>query len=200
MTQQPFRDGLGFFGTFLGKPASIGAVLPSTRYLARALVGRLELQPGELVVEFGPGTGPMTAVIREHLPAGVRYLGVELEPRFHALLSERYRELTFHLGSAADVQQILAQRGLPAPQRIISGLPFASLPGAVQDAVIDGITATLAPAGDFRTFQYVHAYGMRAARRFRALMGERFDNFERIGPVLRNVPPAFVLRYWGVRR
>ena len=67
--KNPIKDGLGFFGAFLGQPGSVGAVLPSTRYLARALVGRLDLQPGELVVEFGPGTGPMTAVIRELLPS-----------------------------------------------------------------------------------------------------------------------------------
>jgi phospholipid N-methyltransferase len=194
---RPVRDGLGFFGTFLGKPGTVGAVLPSTRYLARALVGRLELRPGELVVEFGPGTGPMTAVIREHLPAGARYLGIELEPKFHALLAKRYPELDFHLGSAGDLSRILGDRRLPPPSRIISGLPFASLPAAVRERVVEGISACLQPGGDFRTFQYVHAYGMKAARRFRALMAERFDNFERIGPVLRNVPPAFVLRYWG---
>jgi phospholipid N-methyltransferase len=194
---RPVRDGLGFFGTFLGKPGTVGAVLPSTRYLARALVGRLELRHGELVVEFGPGTGPMTAVIREHLPPGARYLGIELEPMFHALLVQRYPEFDFHLGSAGELSAILADRRLPQPSRIISGLPFASLPAAVRERVVDGIAACLLPAGDFRTFQYVHAYGMKAARRFRAVMAERFDNFERIGPVLRNVPPAFVLRYWG---
>jgi len=40
---------------------------------------------------------------------------------------------------------------------------------------------------------------MKAARRFRALMEERFERCERIGPIVRNVPPAFVLRYQGVR-
>jgi phospholipid N-methyltransferase len=196
--RQPFRDGLGFLGTFLGKPGSVGAVLPSTRYLARALVGRLELSPGDLVVEYGPGTGPVTAVIRELLPPHARYLGIELEPKFHDLLTRRYPGMDFHLGSAGDVCQILRERGLPQPKRIISGLPFASLPSAVQDEVVAGIVSALAPTGDFRTFQYMHAYGMKAARRFRSMMLERFQHFERIGPVMRNVPPAFVLRYWGV--
>jgi phospholipid N-methyltransferase len=199
MTQQPLRDGLGFFGTFLGKPGSIGAVLPSTRYLARALVGRLDLQPGELVVEFGPGTGPMTAVIQEHLPPRCQYLGIELEPKFHRLLVERFPKLQFHNGSAADLPRLLSERGLPRACRIVSGLPFASLPAAVQDQVVDGVAQCLQPGGDFRTFQYVHAYGMQKARRFRTLMDARFQSFERIGPVIRNVPPAFVLRYWAPR-
>jgi phospholipid N-methyltransferase len=70
----------------------------------------------------------------------------------------------------------------------------------VQDSIIEGIVWALkGSSGDFRTFQYVHAYGLRAARRFRAIMAERFDGFERIGPIVRNVPPAFVLRYWNAK-
>jgi phosphatidylethanolamine/phosphatidyl-N-methylethanolamine N-methyltransferase len=194
------RDGFGFFGHFLRNPTRVGAVLPSSRYLARALVGRLDLAPGELVLEYGPGTGPVTQVVRERLPKGVHYLGIELEPRFHRLLTERYPQLGFHLGSAADVREILAERRLPRPSRIISGLPFASLPPAVQDGIVGGIVHCLeGTEGDFRTFQYVHAYGLRAARRFRAIMAERFAGFERSGPVVRNVPPAFVLRYWNAK-
>jgi phosphatidylethanolamine/phosphatidyl-N-methylethanolamine N-methyltransferase len=198
--RRPFRDGLGFFGRFLRNPTTVGAVLPSSRYLARALVGRLQLAPSELLVEYGPGTGPATAVVRESLPAGARYLGIELDPRFHRLLTERFPSLAFEHGSAADLRAILERRQLPRPARIVSGLPFASLPPAVQDGVVDGIVWALRGSeGDFRTFQYVHAYGLRAARRFRSLMQERFSGFERIGPIVRNVPPAFVLRYWGAK-
>ncbi|MCK5943280.1 MAG: phospholipid methyltransferase, partial [Planctomycetes bacterium] len=70
----------------------------------------------------------------------------------------------------------------------------------VQDSVVDGLVWALRDSEcDFRTFQYVHAYRMKAARRFRRRMEERFEQFERIGPILRNVPPAYVLRYRGVR-
>jgi phospholipid N-methyltransferase len=194
------RDSIGFFGTFLRNPASVGAIVPSSRYLAKALIGRLDLAPGELVVEYGPGTGPITQVIHDTLRPGARYLGIELDPRFHELLTGRYPDLDFELGSAADVREVLQRRGLPRPARIVSGLPFASLPSHVQDAVADGIVHCLhGTKGEFRTFQYVHAYGMRAARRFRKLMGDRFDSFERVGPIVRNVPPAFVLRYWNAR-
>ena len=195
------RDGLGFFGTFLRNPTAVGAVLPSSRYLSRALVGDLShLGEGELVVEYGPGTGPMTAVIRDRLPPGVRYLGIELQSSFCQLLAKRFPAMAFHCGSASDLRQILAERGLPKPSRIVSGLPFASLPESIQDSIVDGLGWALEDSAcDFRTFQYAHAYGMKAARRFRSLMEARFETFERIGPVVRNVPPAFVLRYCGVR-
>jgi len=199
--RRPLRDGLGFFSNFLKNPTAVGAVLPSSRFLSRALVGSLkQIKEGELVLEYGPGTGPMTSVIKERLPWNAQYLGVELQAQFHDLLCARFPGMHFHLGSAGDVQQILAERGLPKPTRIISGLPFASLPAAVQDSVVDGLVWALKDSDcDFRTFQYVHAYGMKSARRFRARMAERFEHFERIGPVVRNVPPAFVLRYRGVK-
>ena len=191
------RDGVGFFRSFLQNPTSVGAVLPSSRYLARSLVGRLDtLEPGELVVEYGPGTGPMTAAIRDALPAGVHYLGIELNPKFHDLLERRFPAMTFHLGSAADVTAILDARGLPRPARILSGLPFASLPDDVQSGVVDGIVDSLGgTTGEFRTFQYLHAYRLPKARNFRALMAKHFSHFERSRPILRNVPPAFVLTY-----
>jgi phosphatidylethanolamine/phosphatidyl-N-methylethanolamine N-methyltransferase len=199
--QRPLRDGLGFFGRFLRNPMSVGAVLPSSRYLSRALVGHLDLAPGELVVEFGPGTGPATAIVQQLLPKHARYLGIELEPALPQAADRTLPDAwTSSSARPCDLREILAERGLPKPARILSGLPFASLPPKVQDGVIDGVVWTLKDGdGDFRTFQYVHAYGLRAARRFRALMAERFHGFERIGPVVRNVPPAFVLRYWGAK-
>ena len=97
--KRPVRDGLGFFGNFLKNPTSVGAVLPSSRFLSRALVGDLsQLGDGDLVVEYGPGTGPMTSVIHERLPFGARYLGIELEASFCDLLAARFPGMQFHCG------------------------------------------------------------------------------------------------------
>ena len=192
---RPIRDGLRFLGGLLRNPRSVGSVLPSSRFLADAIVGELKLTAGDVVVEYGPGTGPMTAAIHRRMPDGVKYLGIELNPRFHGLLTERYPELDFHLGSASEVAGLLKEKGLPRPRRIISGLPFASLPQEVQDGVVDATAEVLAEDGEFRTFQYVHAYALSSARRFRSRMAEKFGGFKRSAPVIRNVPPAYVLTY-----
>jgi phosphatidylethanolamine/phosphatidyl-N-methylethanolamine N-methyltransferase len=195
MSGRPWRDNLRFFTAFLRRPRTVGAVLPSSRYLADLLVGELDLQAGDLVVEFGPGTGPMTAVIQKRLPAEACYLGIERDPTFRELLRQRFPSLRFHCGSADRLGEILAKDGLPRPRRIISGLPFASLPTPVQDGIIRGVDQSLADDGEFRTFQYTHAYWFPAARRFRTAMARRFPRYGRLGPVLRNVPPAWVLSY-----
>jgi phospholipid N-methyltransferase len=193
--QTPVRDALRFFGTFLRHPTTVGAVLPSSRSLARALVGDLAATAGGLVVEYGPGTGAMTRVIAERLPPGIGYLGIELDGRFCARLRQRYPTLRFHHGSVVDVERIVADAGLGRPGCIVSGLPFASLPIVVQRSVIDGTRAVLVDGGEFRTFQYVHAYPLRRAYRFREAMAERFERFHRSTPILCNVPPAYVLTY-----
>ena len=195
MSQQPWRDSLRFLSTFLRRPRVTGSVLPSSRHLARALVGELDLRSGELVVEFGPGTGPMTAAIQSRLPREAKYLGIERDREFRDFLSRRFPELSFHWGSADELKQILADRQLPPPRRIISGLPFASLPKSTRDGIIQGVNRAMATDGEFRTFQYVHAYWLPAARRFRAEMSRHFSRFRRSQPVLRNVPPAYVLSY-----
>ena len=196
MKHTPIRDALRFFGTFVRNPGRVGAVLPSSRYLADALVGDLsELQPGDLVVEYGPGTGSMTRVIADRLPAGVDYLGIELDAGFCDLLRARFPGLRFHLGSVADVEQIPTELDLCHPELIISGLPFASLPPEVQRGIVDSTRAVLDDGGQFRAFQYLHAYSMPSAGRFRRAMGERFEGIVRERAVIRNVPPAYVLTW-----
>jgi phospholipid N-methyltransferase len=176
-------------------PMTVGAVLPSSRHLAQALAGGLGLTDGDVVVEYGPGTGPMTSVIRDQLGDPARYLGIERNPAFCSRLRERFPELRFHLGSVESVEKILAEHALGRPRVIVSGLPFASLPRLLQLKVIVATHRVLREDGEFRTFQYVHAWGLPAAQSFRRAMAGRFGHFERSRPVLRNVPPAYVLTY-----
>ena len=155
------------------KPRKVGSVLPSSRYLARALAGDLRLLPGEVVVEYGPGTGPMTEVIHGQLQDPNDYLGIERNGPFHARLTERFPDLRFHLGSVEAVEKIVAENDLAKPKVIISGLPFASLPIAVQKRVIVATRRVLRDDGEFRTFQYVHAWSLPAAQSFRRAMAQR---------------------------
>ena len=196
-----FRDSMRFVRQFLTNPGLVGAILPSSRYLAYTMVRDLHLESGDLVVEYGPGTGPMTQALQklEFARRGVRYLGIELDSKFHHALSHRFPDMDFHLGSGENVEKILADRRLGKAKAIISGLPFASLPQEIQTGVVDGTYNVLREDGEFRTFQYVLAYKLKAAQRFRLMMEERFHGFSRSQPVLRNVPPAYVLSYRKTR-
>ena len=160
-----------------------------------ALVEGLVFEPGDVVVEYGPGTGPVTEILAGRRAEGFEYLGIERDPGFCAGLRQRFPALRFVQGTVEDVERHLAEHGLGKAKAVISGLPFASLPADVAGRVIEATHAVLRPDGEFRTFQYVHAYCLPAAVAFRRSMRERFSSFERSRPVLLNVPPAYVLRY-----
>ena len=194
-SKHPLRDKLHFLGTFLRKPFRTGSLWPSSKNLAEAMVGDVHLAPGDVVVEYGPGTGPMTAALARCMPKGVRFLGIEHDQGFCDLLHARFPKLEFIRGSAEHVESFLAERRLPKAKLIVSGLPFASMPLELQESIVAATKRALRDDGVFRTFTYVHAYGTRRAKRFREFMGKRFGGFARSKAVLCNVPPAYVLTY-----
>jgi phospholipid N-methyltransferase len=53
----------------------------------------------------------------------------------------------------------------------------------------------LKPGGTFTAFQYVHAYALPPAIAFRQDLSARFGGAPSRRLVLRNIPPAFVLRW-----
>jgi phosphatidylethanolamine/phosphatidyl-N-methylethanolamine N-methyltransferase len=182
-----------FLGKFLRDPKRVASIVPSSRWLAEAMVRNLELEPGDVVLEYGPGTGSMTQVLDRKIGRGVRYLGIERDPGFFDVLTQRFPHLRFHRGSVEHVAQILHLDGLPRPKAIISGLPFVSMRPAVMRSILEATRNVLRKDGVFRTFTYVNAYPMPGARRLRELMAELFGEFTSSRPILRNVPPAIVL-------
>lgn len=174
---------------------SIGAVMPSSRTLACAMTRDLPLHEDACVVEFGPGTGPFTRAIADLLPSPAHYLGIERDPGFVALLRERFPELTIVQGSAEHAMTLHREHTKPRVRAVVCGLPFASLPPSVQDKVIEAIDGLLDEGGEFRTFQYVHAYPLPTAVRFRRRMSAIFGPCGRSSAVWRNMPPAYVLTW-----
>lgn len=183
--------------TALRKPGAIGAVTPSSPVLARAMLDKLHLDGAGVVMEFGPGTGPFTKQLANRMADPSRYLGIELDAGFVTMLRDKYPTMRFAQGSAADAAAHLDEAGLDAAalEAILCGLPFASLPASVQDAVTAALDDLMKPGVIFRTFQYVHAWPLPSAVRFRHRMNELFGRCEVRGPVMRNVPPALVLSW-----
>jgi len=188
-------DKIHFFKAALRSPGSVGAIAPSSAALAKRMVRDITLTDDQSVVELGPGTGPITQQIRTILPHDEAYLGIERDGRFVELLGRRFPGLSFVEGSAEHAVDLLDAAGHANVKAIISGLPFASLPAAVQDGIVDTLRTLMQPGTTFRTFQYVHAWPLPAAVRFRKLMNQLFGPGEISRPVMLNVPPAFVLSW-----
>jgi phospholipid N-methyltransferase len=190
------REHLLLFTRFLRNPATIGAVAPSSRTLARAMARRLPADRPIHLVELGPGTGALTGILSEHLAPGSRYLAIELEADFVRQIHERWPGVEVVWASAEQLEELVTARRLAPVDHIVSGLPFASLPQATTRRIMDGIERTLRKGGTFTTFQYLYAYAWApSAAVFRAEMDRRMGGPPERKIVWRNLPPAFILTW-----
>ncbi|HHI79421.1 MAG TPA: methyltransferase domain-containing protein [Planctomycetes bacterium] len=186
-----------FLQAFLRNPGQVGAIAPSSRFLAEAMLEGLRVpEPGEVLVEFGPGTGAITSAIERFLPDPGAYLGIERDPTLVAHLQKRFPNLRFVNESAEHTSRILEAEGHSRVHSVLSGLPFASLPDEVCAQILQDLHRLLHENGTFRTFQYVHAYLLPKAKRFRRDMASYFGKAQKMGPIYRNFPPAWILS-WG---
>lgn len=145
-----------------------------------------------MVVELGPGTGPFTAEIQRRLDGRGHHLAVELNAPLAGLLAQRFPKVDVVRADAARLPSLLRERGLPHADVVVSGLPWAAFPQDLQEHLMSALTSVLAPGGAFTTFSYIHAIPLTAARRFRSLLADRFEEVVPGRTVWRNAPPAFV--------
>jgi phospholipid N-methyltransferase len=180
-----------FLRQFMRSPRTVGAVLPSSPVLARAMLDPVDFTTARSIVEFGPGTGAFTREITKRLAPGCRYLGIELNARFAAELARAFPGLTVVHGSAADLTRILDAHGIPFIDAVVCGLPWATLPISLQQMVFAAMNVALAPAGVFVTFGYFQSLALPAAWALRRRLRHNFAEVTQTRVVWRNVPPAF---------
>jgi phosphatidylethanolamine/phosphatidyl-N-methylethanolamine N-methyltransferase len=181
-----------FLAAALRRPATMGAVAPSSPRLGAVLASIVPRSGSPVVVELGPGTGAVSAVIATKLPADAQHLAVELDPDMVTFLRRTRPELEVVPGNAADLGALLAQRGVTSVDAVICGLPWALFDDATQTALLGEISRAIGATGAFTTFAYLHGMTLGAARRFRRTLRETFDEVLVTATVWRNLPPAFV--------
>lgn len=95
-------------------------------------------------------------------------------------------------------REVFLQRWAGSPARMGAIAPSSPwLARAVSASVPergDPVVIELGPGtGSFAAFTYLHAVPLAAARRFRALLADRFEEVIASRTIWRNTPPAFVL-------
>lgn len=182
-------------GRFVRNPRTVGAVAASSRALARQMLSGLDVSGAVSLVELGPGTGVVTREIASRLGPDARCLAIDIDAHFVERLHHRFPRIDVACGSAAQLRRLLDEHGYTGVDHIISGLPFASLPGMVTGEILTAVADVLPVGGTFTTFQYVHGYLSPLASTFRRELSALLNAQPTRIPVWRNVPPAYVLRW-----
>lgn len=177
-----------FITEYIRNPKAIGAVAPSSKYLAENMIKNIDFSHCSAIAEYGAGTGIFTAEVIRHKKRDTKFLVIERNERFYSILRNRFAKchnvFVIH-GNAQNLRKYMKKCGVDSVDYIISGLPFASLPHDISDKVLAETRRIIAESGGkFITFQYT-LFKVGLFRRFFDIAGTDFT--------LRNIPPAFVL-------
>ena len=185
--RRQLSDSLTFFGTWLKAPRSTGAVIPSSRRLARAMAAEVDpTQPGA-IVELGGGTGQFTRALLDRGVAPDRLIVLERDAALAQLLRHRFPDITVLCADAGQLALHLKRIGAHDVAAIVSGLPFLSLPPSKRKAILTQCATVLRPGQPVIQFTYGPGKPFRS---------EPWGFTARPAKwILRNVPPATVWRY-----
>jgi phospholipid N-methyltransferase len=197
-----------FFREYRRHVCNTGALLPSSRFLARALVSELRRTRGPArILEVGPGTGSVTREVVRYLLPGDRLDLVEINGRFVHLLRRRFdNEWAFnHCRDQVEIIQAAVEDllGDGVYDFIVSGLPLNNFPVAQVRQIFKAYNRLLKPGGILTYYEYVlirqlkTPFANRRERRRLYRVGRVVAGYIRSYQVRReqvliNVPPAIV--------
>ena len=189
--KKPLRldDEVRFLRSWIEKPLHMGAVMPSSKLLARTMAQYVDVDSKGPVIELGPGTGAITNALIEHGVDQKRLVLVEYNPGFCALLRDRYPQARVVQGDAYALRASL-DKVLDAPaSAVVSGLPLVTKPMLTRLKLMRDAFMALAPGAPFVQFTYSVAPPIP-----KSLPGVSTEASERIWM---NLPPA---RVWVYRK
>lgn len=178
---------LKFILQYITKPRTVGAVLPSSKYLARKMIAHMDFDKASFIVEYGPGTGVFTDEILSRRKPESRLLLLERNPEFAAQLVKKYKNtqyVTVINDTAEHIGKYLDMYSISKADYILSGLPFASLPKEASENILKETKNYLSDSGKFITFQYTLFRKSYFVKHF----GKISITYE-----IRNIPPAYIL-------
>lgn len=164
----------------------MGAVAPSSKYLANKMLSGVDFAKAKVIVEYGPGTGVFTEEILKRKRSETKLLVIERNQAFSDVLVKKYAH---HQGvylindSVEHVETILRSHKIEHVDYVVSGLPFAALPTHVSEKILTSTARLLGTHGAFITFQYTMLK--------KNYMHGFFKHIS-ITKEYRNLPPAYV--------
>ncbi|MDR1048908.1 MAG: methyltransferase type 11, partial [Synergistaceae bacterium] len=146
-------ESMVFLRRFVKAPRQVGSVTPSSPYLTKAMMSKIDWENTRYVAELGAGTGVFTRNVVPRLKEGGKLLVFEIDPSLKAMIEAEHPGLTVY-GDARDLGRIMRDRDIPSLDCVISSLPFAVLPPRVTAAILEAVVGYLKPGGKFVAYQY----------------------------------------------
>jgi phospholipid N-methyltransferase len=154
----PGRAGnaLLFARNFFRHPRMLGSIVPSSRFLIKQLLEPINFGRARVIVEYGPGSGVITAELLRRMRSDAVLIAIEMNPDFVSYLSSAFTDKRLRVieGSAVSVDEILRRCGYMRADYIISGIPFSTIAAPLRERILNKTRDMLAPGGAFLVYQF----------------------------------------------
>lgn len=173
-----------FITEVLKSTGTIGALSPSSSFLAKKMLEPIAFDKAKCIVEFGPGTGVFTVKILAKMRPDAVLLAFEINPVFIEELEKiEDKRLIIINDSAEKIQEYLAKYEQHSADYIVSSLPFAMIPDEIVHNILTNSDKALSEEGKFIQFQY----SLNAKKKLESYFSGVKINFTPL-----NLPPAFI--------
>lgn len=186
MVANTAAEHLNFIRGLIVRPKNVGALVPSSPALAKAIAAQVDVARAGPVLELGPGTGVVTEALIEHGVAEERLIAIEYDPDFTKLVARRFPRARVLRGDAFQFARMLDGTVDQPYAAIVSGLPLLNFPVETRRALIESALGRLAPGAPYIQFSYGTKPSIPGTDRY---------TVKRAALVWKNLPPARVWVY-----
>ena len=178
---------IDFFKEAVKSFKTSGTVTPSSRFLAKRMLSKIDFSKADVLVELGPGNGAITKLILKKLHPKATLICFEINESFYKELSKiKHKQLIVLKASAEKIQEKLDILGFNKSNHIISSLPLTIIPDKISNDILKKSYKSLKQNGTFIQYQYSLTYYKKLKKVFSTDISLEFEPL--------NFPPAFVYR------
>lgn len=166
------------------KDRQVASVAPTGKTGIKLIAAKITGQTDEVIVEYGPGDGPITKAILQKLKPTGRLIVIETNIRFVQDLKQiNDPRLIIINDRSENIKKILNRLGISQVDCIVSGIPFSLIPPTIANQLLTDTADVLKPGGRLMIYQF--------RRGVKKILAKHFDH---IGQkrIFFNLPPLWL--------
>lgn len=173
---------------FIKDLKQVGAIAPSSKFLAKDLVKQLKKEvscqgcPSLNILEIGPGTGPLTKEIASHIRPKDHLDVVEIHDHFFEVVKSKYHRSNISIHH----EDIIRFNNGRTYDYIFSSLPYEAMPEEVIQKIWKKKLELCSPKAYICYFKYVSFRKFKC--NFEEAVVEKYQSNKKV--VFLNLPPA----------
>ena len=175
-----------FLSNFMKNPGQVAAVAPSSKYVIKAVLENIDFGKAKNIVEYGPGTGPVTKALLEQMEEDSSLICIEPNANFYSFLGKSINDPRLKLINdvAENIDFHLNKLAVRNVDYILSGIPFSLVKKEAKISILRKTLDALGKNGKFIVYQQYNWHMEKHLKKYFSNVSKQME--------FRNLPPTFI--------